>query len=250
MEHLRLDVTDGIATLTLSRGKVNALHEPLVQDLAAALDRLADAADVRALILTGAGKFFSFGFDLPGFLNYSREEFGQFAEKFSRLCRRLFLYPKPVIAALNGHAVAGGCVLALPCDVRVMAADKAKIGLNEITFGSTVFGGIVEMLTHIVGARHAERVLLEGVFYSAAEALSLGLVDRAAPLEDVPAIAREVARTCAARDLTAYASLKRQLRRTAAENIARGEAAALTEFLDLWYSPSTREKLQGITIQS
>lgn len=249
MEHVKLDVTDNIATLTLSRGKVNALNQPLLEELAAALDRLADAPDVRALILTGAGKFFSFGFDIPGFLNYSREEFGRFAEKFSRLCRGLFLYPKPVVAALNGHAVAGGCVLALPCDHRVMAADQAKIGLNEITFGSTVFAGIAEMLTHVVGARNAERILLEGAFYSAAEARSLGLVDQVVPAADVAAVAREVARGCAARDLPAYAALKRQLRRGAAEAIAQNEAAALTEFLDLWYSPPTREKLRGITIQ-
>jgi enoyl-CoA hydratase len=85
---------------------------------------------LRALVLTGRGKFFSFGFDIPEFLPFTKEQFTNYLINFSDFYTYLFLYPKPIVAALNGHAIAGGCMLALACDHRVMTAGKGKISLN------------------------------------------------------------------------------------------------------------------------
>ena len=115
---MHLDIHEGIATVRLERGKVNALNEQVVDELSSCLRGLESDPTVRGVLLTGTGKFFSFGFDIPEFLGAQREEFTGYLRKFTTLYRELFVHPRPVVAALNGHAVAGGCMLATACDVR------------------------------------------------------------------------------------------------------------------------------------
>jgi hypothetical protein len=107
MDFVLSQESSGISTLMLNRGKVNALNGTAVDQLRAHLKRLESDPEVRSIILTGFGKFFSFGFDIPEFLSFTKEQFLGFLENFTDLCTYLFLYPKPVIAALNGHTIAG-----------------------------------------------------------------------------------------------------------------------------------------------
>ena len=125
----------GIATVTLRRGKVNALNELMIEQIGNSFKTLEIDSEVKAIIFSGNGKFFSFGFDVPEFLRYPEKDFIRFLEKFTNLYTYLFQFPKPLVAALNGHTIAGGCVLATACDFRIMVSGKGKIGLNEITFG-------------------------------------------------------------------------------------------------------------------
>ncbi len=162
-----------IATVTLARGKVNALNEQMFREIRTSFQDLEKSSEVRAVILTGRGKFFSFGFDIPELLSYSKDDFIRYLTKFANFCSYLFLFPKPVIAALNGHTIAGGCMLANACDFRVMVAEKAKIALNEITFGASVFAGSVAILKFCVGSRNAETILYSGTMYSPCEAVRL-----------------------------------------------------------------------------
>ncbi|MHB8879566.1 MAG: enoyl-CoA hydratase/isomerase family protein, partial [Myxococcaceae bacterium] len=142
MEHVTLKAIGAVAEVTLGRGKVNALDERLVDELADAFRALEADPAVRAVVLTGRGAFFSFGFDVPHLVRYSKEEFiAHWLERFTGLYRQLFSFPKPLVAALNGHTVAGGCMLALTADLRLMVPGTAKIALNELTFGSSVFAG-------------------------------------------------------------------------------------------------------------
>src|SRR5215467_6124513 len=171
---------DGISTLTLNRGKVNALNGAVVDQLRALLKTMESDREVRSVVLTGSGKFFSFGFDIPEFLSFTKEQFTDYLINFTDLYRYLFLYPKPVVAALNGHTIAGGCMLALACDYRVIVSGKAKISLNEIGFGSSVFAGSAEMLRFWVGGANATAVLFSGAMYAAEEAKILGLVQEVA----------------------------------------------------------------------
>src|SRR5688572_11127240 len=134
MDIVERSVTNGVATLALSRGKVNAINPELVQALERRLDEVEADDAIRAVVLTGRGSFFSFGWDVPELLSYEPEAFAAFVARFAQLYRRLFAFPKPVVAAINGHAPAGGCMLALACDLRIMASASARIGLNEITF--------------------------------------------------------------------------------------------------------------------
>src|SRR4030095_4268900 len=170
----------GIATVVLSRGKVNALNPAVVEELSAAFEALRGDTAARAVILTGSGRFFSFGFDIPEFLSYTREEFACFLTRLTTLYRTLFSYPKPLVAALNGHAVAGGCMLALAADTAIVAEGNAKVALNEIGFGSSVFAGSTEMLQFRTGARASE-IVYSGAMYAPAEAQRLGLVSEVVP---------------------------------------------------------------------
>ncbi|MGH7849530.1 MAG: enoyl-CoA hydratase/isomerase family protein, partial [Thermodesulfobacteriota bacterium] len=211
---------------------------------------LARDTGIRAVILTGKGSFFSFGFDIPGFMDYPKEAFHRFIMSFSDLVQRIFVFPKPVIAALNGHTVAGGCVLAIACDRRVMVTGKAKIALNELTLGASVFTSIAEILKFTVGPRKAQLLLYTGKMNSAEEALTLGLVDKVVSEEDINDAAVSAARELAGWDVFAFGSVKRLLRKDALDRIENHEKGSVSDFVDIWYSENTWEKLKKIEIRS
>jgi len=248
MQFVHVSVRDAVAEVRLQRGKVNALDDDVIGELRDGLRRLADDPAVRGSILTGTGKFFSFGFDIPEFLGWSREAFTGYLERFTALYREIFAHPKPVVAAINGHAVAGGCMLATACDARIMVGGRARIGLNEIGFGSSVFAGSVAMLAHWVGQRRAQEVLYEGTLYSAEQALAIGLVDATAPEDGLLDAARQVAGRLAGKDPAAFRSVKGLLRQPVLEDMAARERQSIREFVEIWYSEQTWKKLQEIRI--
>jgi enoyl-CoA hydratase/carnithine racemase len=248
MEFVLVSKDDGIATLTLSRGKVNALNEAMIDELDVRLRELEGTGDVRGVILTGRGKFYSFGFDIPEFVSLPKESFARFLTKFTNLYRYMFLYPKPLVAALNGHTIAGGCMVATACDYRLMVSGKARISLNEITFGSSVFAGSVELLRYWTGDKNAQTILLSGAMYPAEEALQLGLIDQVSAEANLLGDAREVARAFAEKDNAPFKSVKRLLRKSIGEEMARRERDSIAEVLEIWYSESTWKKVQEIKI--
>ena len=248
MNYIRTSQKDSIVTLTLYRGKVNALNEPLVEELHGALKNFAGDKNIKSVIITGHGKFFTFGFDIPEFLNYSKEGFVRYLTKFTDLYTYIFLYPKPVIAALNGHTIAGGCMIALACDYRIMVSGKAKIALNEIEFGSSVFAGCVEMLRFCVGNRNATTILYSGAMYSAEEAKDLGLIDKVTTEENLIDAARKTALNLGSKPKNAFISIKSLLRMSVAEEMKRKEEKSVKEFADIWYSDSIWENLKKIKI--
>jgi enoyl-CoA hydratase/carnithine racemase len=159
------------------------------------------------------------------------------------------MFPKPVVAAINGHAVAGGCMLVTACDSRVMASGKSKISLNEITFGSTVFAGSVEILRSCVGSRNAEKILYSGELFDADQALDLGLVDELASPDDVLTVARKTAADLAVGDPAAFSSLRELTRGPIAAIMRTREPDSIREFVEIWYSDATRCKLARIEIR-
>jgi 3,2-trans-enoyl-CoA isomerase len=248
MEYVQVSSSEGIATAIIKRGKVNALSAKLVDELRSTLQEVEEDSSVRAVLLTGEGKFFSFGFDIPTFLTFSQDAFEVFLTMFTELYGYLFLYPKPVIAALNGHTIAGGCMLALACDYRLMTIGRAKISLNEITFGASLFAGSVEMLRACVGLRNAEKILFSGDMFVAEEALRFGFVDQIVPYDRLIEEARIVALDYANKDATAFRSIKQLLRKPVWEVMKAREKASIHEFADIWYSESTWKKLEQIEI--
>ncbi len=250
MDSVCLERQRDVAILTLARGKVNALDEPMVRSIQEHLGSLEHDRETRAVVLTGQASFFSFGFDVPALYDCSPGDFARFLRTFTGLYRSLFVFPKPVVAAVNGHAVAGGCMLATTADYRIMATGKARISLNEITFGAALFAGSVEMLIGLLGQRHAETVALAGAMYSAEGAQAIGLIDEAVPPEAVVPRAVEKASEMAGRDLVAFAAIKHLLRGPIAERMTLGEASSIQRFVEIWYSPSTREHLRAIRIRA
>ncbi len=250
MQNYRLDLQRGIATLTLCRGKVNALDEELVQRLDELFQELGQDPSVEGVVITGQGAFFSFGFDVPGFMDYPRQDFERYLTRFTGLYRRMFTLPKPLVAAINGHCVAGGFMLASACDQRVMVDGKARISLNEITFGASLLAGAVEMLRYWVGSAMAQRIALDGGMYSAQEATGMGLVEHIVEPVELADRAAELARELTGKDRAAFAGIKLLLRGPVAQEMERLEPASNEAFIDIWYSDSTRRLLSEITIRS
>ena len=139
-------------------------------------------------------------------------------------------------------------MLATACDFRLMVTGKAKISLNEITFGSAVLAGSVEMLKYCVGSRNAQSILYSGAMYSAEEAFQLGLVDQVSSEDTLKEDARKVAQEFAQKDSSAFRCTKHLLRQPAAEEMIKREKDAILEFVDIWYSEQTWENLKAIKI--
>jgi 3,2-trans-enoyl-CoA isomerase len=249
MHFLNVYIRGGVAEILLNRPKVNAINGQVVDELAQCFDEIRGDDTAKAIILTGEGSFFSFGFDVPELYDYEKKDFAEFMFNFSDLLRRVFLFPKPVVGALNGHTVAGGCILALACDYRIMVDEKAKISLNEITFGSTLFSSAVEMLRFLVGSRNASTILYSGRMNSADEALRLGLIDKAVPKEELLSYARSIAEDHASRDTHAFKGIKYLLRNQIADYIKVSEKESVLEFVDIWYSESARASLRKVIIR-
>ncbi len=195
--------TDGVALLTLNRpDKRNALSRPLRDEIVRSLDELEKSDVVRAVILTGAGPAFCAGFDRSEF------EGGQMAQVFADAAayhRRVYTFAKPLIAAVNGPALGGGCDLAAMCDVRI-AATTAVFGQPQIRFGA---GAAYDLMRSVLGSGAAREMCLTGRRYDAREALSLGLVSRVVESHELLDAARTLAGEIAALPEGMPESLKR-----------------------------------------
>lgn len=249
MEHLELSLDQGVATVTLKRGKVNAIDDQTARELGQCFAELGADPACRAIVLTGRGSFFSFGFDVPALYDHTPEQFTAFLTAFTGALRTIFTCPKPVVAAINGHAVAGGCMLVNACDARLMVTGKAKYSLNEITFGAGLFAGSVEMLRYVAGSATAQQVALGGAMYNGEEALRLGLVDRLCPPDQLLAAARDLATSLLGGSGEAFAMIKAQLHAPVLAALVAREADSIAAFVRIWYSENTRRQTRQITIR-
>ena len=172
----------GVRVLTLDRPPANAEDESLLLDLSAALDRAAEDAGVRAVVLTGRGKFFSGGFDLS-----APQRDGGAIVVMTTLFRdvhvKLLTLPKPTLAMMNGHAIAGGLVLVLACDYRLGLDGDYKIGLNEAAIGASFPKVALEIVRLRLTHQRAAELMLGAALYPASEAVRLGVVDELLPAE-------------------------------------------------------------------
>jgi len=238
----------GTVTLKLSIGRVNALELETIDELETVLKSLENDPKVSSVVFTGEGSFFSYGFNIPMLLDYSKDEFTHFVTRFTELYSYLFLYPKPVVAALNGHTIAGGCILALACDARIMASGKPRLSLNELTFGATFLAGATEMLRFWAGNNHTTKILYSGQFYSAEESESMGLVQHVVPPELLMDKAYSEARRLGEKHPEAFASIKSLLRTPIADSMKIYEPDSIKAFVDIWYSDTVRRTLSTIEI--
>lgn len=249
MPFVELEKQNKIAIVRLNRGKVHALNETLVDELTVCFEQLESNISIEAVILTGTGKFFSFGLDIPELFPYSQADFKIFLEKFTSLYKKMYLFGKPLVAAINGHCIAGGCILASTADNRLMVQDKGKIALNEISFGSTIFAGAMAMLRAQVGQQNAERIALSGTMFSAQEALEMTLIDDLCDEANLMEKAQENASKMICGNPPAYGSIKRLLRRPIVADWEKYEPESIARFIEIWYSPTVRENLKKIEIK-
>ncbi len=205
---------DTVAILRLNRpDRLNAVNQELYHELVAALDELAADESVRAVVLTGAGRGFCVGADLKD--HHGREPERPWLEAYVQLAQdaahRLQTLPKPVVAAVNGHAIGAGLELALSCDF-IVAAETAKLRLPEVALATFLGGGVFHTLERRVGLGRAREIIMVCEFLTGGEALPVGLVDRAVPTERVMPEALALAETLAARSPRAFAHAKQLFR--------------------------------------
>jgi 2-(1,2-epoxy-1,2-dihydrophenyl)acetyl-CoA isomerase len=218
LETVDLNVVDRVAWLTLNRPEaLNAWTRRLGSDLHAALDGAAEDPEVRAVVVTGAGRAFSSGADLKGGVELTEEGkpyvLGALREVYNPLLLRTRTFPKPVIAAVNGAAVGIGCSLALACDL-IVAAESAYFLLAFVNIGLALDGGASATLARRVGHARAAEIALLGERIGAAKALDWGLVNRVVPDGDLAATAGELAARLADGPPGAHATIKRTLNET------------------------------------
>ncbi len=170
--------TDGVVTVRLEHGKASALDLELCMALEGCLADL-EVPEVRAVVLTGTGSIFSAGVDLPRLVAGGPDYMRAFLPALSRAFRKLVFFSKPVVAAVNGHAIAGGCILACAADVRLMAEGDGRIGVPELRVGVPFPAAALEVMREAVPAPHFERLVTSGVTVDAETAERFGLVHEA-----------------------------------------------------------------------
>jgi enoyl-CoA hydratase len=238
-----------ICVLRMVRGKGNALNADLVDALAGALDRL-EASPARAAVLTGQGSVFGAGVDLPSLVEGGAAYARRFLPAMMRLFERLATYPKPLVAAINGHAIAGGAILMLTCDQRLLARGTARVGLTEVLVGVTFPAWAMEIARFATPPQHFPTVICTGRTWLPEETLARGLVDELVEPEKLLDRACEVAKELAAIPSAVFAASKLAVRRPMIES-ARAQAAKTdAAVLEHWLSPGTMREIAKFVEQT
>jgi 3,2-trans-enoyl-CoA isomerase len=242
-----LDIIDHgrVREVRLARPPVNAINPALIAALAEAL-RTAPANGAAAVVLSGSPGRFSGGLDLPELLQLGPSELRAMWTGFFGLIRAIATSPVPVAVALTGHSPAGGTVLAVFADYRVMSAGAYKIGLNEVQVGLPVPEVLLRGLAHLVGARQAERLAVGGLLLGPEEALRVGLVDELAPMDEVVPRAVNWAADLLTRPPQAMAATRRLARRPLGEAFDALDDAAVDSVVAAWAGPEAQATLHAI----
>jgi len=241
-----VEQVDEVAVLRIQRGKGNSLSPALIEELLDALRAPPIAESSRALVLTGEGRFFSTGLDLVELSKLDRAGMLLFLDRLQGLLAALYVFGRPVVAAVNGHAVAGGCLLALCADWRVLARGEARMGLNEITLGLPLpQAGLEITQEHLRGSAYAE-VVFGGQTHGTDDALRLTLADEAVEPDRVVERALERARSFARHPSVAFHHMKAAVRDPVLLRIRAKHDQHEETWVDLWFSPPAQQRIQEI----
>jgi enoyl-CoA hydratase len=232
-----------VALLRMEAGKANAMSPALIAGLHGLLDEL-ERSDARAAVITGYDKYFSAGLALTEIIEFERAAMKKFIDSFSRVMMRVFQLEMPVVAAINGHAIAGGCVLALMCDERLMAEREVRIGLNEVQIGIGLPPIVIEPLRLQLPPAALVPIALEGQLFTPHEALELQLVGHLVSPQDLERFALTRATHLAVAPPAALAQVKRSLRAPVSERLAR-ELENSDAWLDTWFSDDAQKLLRA-----
>jgi enoyl-CoA hydratase/carnithine racemase len=234
-----------VLEIRLARPPVNALDPALLHDLGAAV-RAAPADGARGLVLTGRTGMFSAGMDVPALMRLPPDRLGAGWMSLFDTARALASSEIPVVAAIGGHSPAGGCVLALCCDYRVMARGPYRIGLNEVQVGLVAPDAIQQLMRRVVGPYRAERLLVAGQLVDSEQALAIGLVDELTDAEHVVVRATVWLEELLKLPQAAMRATRRLARADMIAALDDFTDAKLAGFLDEWHSPSTQAALQAL----
>ncbi|MHA1995179.1 MAG: enoyl-CoA hydratase/isomerase family protein [Candidatus Hodarchaeales archaeon] len=242
---LKISTKNKIAIIELDKGTTNAISPALVSDLRKKLREMSFENEIRAIILTSSNtKFFSIGLNIPELYELSKEDFTQFYSSFNELCIELYSYPKPVLAMINGHAIAAGCILALCCDYRFISQGKKLMGLNEIKLGVPIPYPALQMLENMIGSEQTKEFVYTGEFLSPESLLELGIVDKIYPLDELLECSLNKCLSLIENPSVAFTKIKLDLKMPIVNHIKTRLESHIESFVDSWYSEETRVLLK------
>ena len=212
MAFVELTQRDHVGLITINRPEVlNAINVQMLRELDEILDRVEAADDIYVLIITGAGRAFMAGADIGEMANFSAADAKTFSRRGNSVLLRMTRFPRPIIAAINGYALGGGCEIAMSCDIRI-GSDKAKFGMPEVGLGITPGFGGTQLLQRIVGMSTAMELMLTGRTIDAQEALRIGLINHLYPAEEMMEQAFQLAGAIASKPQVAVRQAKQAIR--------------------------------------
>ncbi|MDB5030814.1 enoyl-CoA hydratase/isomerase family protein [Mucilaginibacter sp.] len=244
MSTLQTTVTDKLAVIALDRGRSNPINHEMVKELSSCIKTLQSDDNIGGVILTGKDGFFSSGIDLIEAYQYNEEQCREFWVDFLALQYDLVSFKKPLVAAISGHSPAGGCILAICCDYRVMAEGEFIIGLNEIPVGIIIPQSVFNLYAFWLGQHKAYQYLVEGKLLKVNEALDAGLIDEVIAPRALMDAAKKKIKTYMQLDTVAWSQSKLNLRKELINKLKTNQTDTLNRMLEHWWAPSSRQRLQ------
>ncbi len=234
-----------VAILKLNRSVTNPLNLKFLWVISEKLQEINEDTSTTSIVITSSNdKFFSIGFDIPELYELDRSEMKDFYTTFNRLSMEIFTFPKPSVAAISGHAIAGGCILTLCCDFRIISEGKKFMGLNEIKLGLPVPYPADCILRHLVDTRTARDIMEEGEFYLPEISLELGIVDQVVPLHEVVPRSIEKAKKMGEMPGEAFKIIKANRVENVKASIQKNLAEKEQLFFNRWHSDDAQKLLK------
>ena len=246
MNYLEIIKQDNYSIVRMDRGKVNAINHELVQEIRKAFIDLKDDDQVRGVILTGKPHYFSAGLDLVELYQYDRPKTESFFEDFGMMHIELVQFPKPLICAVSGHSPAGGTVIAVAADHRIMAeGERYTIGLNEVAVNVQISQNLITAYNFWLGEKQSYQNIISGKLLTVAEALQQGLIDASCPLDQLEETAIRHMKKLLQANQDILINTKQKLRRDWINSLFEYTEQDLKQTLEVWWSPNVREMMKA-----
>lgn len=245
MDYIEIEKKSEYVIITMNRPKVNAINHQMVNEIRSTFKAMQEDDSVNGVILTGLTGVFSAGLDLIELYDYDEAKMREFFIDFGSMYVELAKFTKPFICAITGHSPAGGTVIAIAADYRVMAeGEKYGIGLNEVAVNVQISTNLIEAYSFWLGKSLAYRYVLEGKLLNNKEALDARLVDEVVPMEEVLSKAESRMKHYLQADRNIWLNTKTKLRGEWLEKLDEQNEEELVEALTIWWSPEVRMKMQ------
>ncbi len=245
MKYIQMDFIDGVALVQLNRGVTNALNLQVIQELSESLQQVKSDPETKGMVLTSSNrKFFCIGYGLTELYGISKEEFTVFYKAFNQFCLDLYTFLKPTVAAVTGHAIAGGCALTLCCDYRYIAEGRKLMGFNVVKIGIPVPYMVNCLLLNLVGYRHTRDISESGEFYEPDQLLKMGIVDNIFSEDEIIERAVEKVGTLSELPRKAYEITKQNRIEQVKQQITEHLEEKEHHFIECWSSPETQKLIK------
>ena len=248
MNKLNITNTETICRIELANGKANIIDSEMIDELSLAFDNAESNNSINALILIGKGGFFSAGLDIFQLIEMDKIEIESYFTRFINLLIKMITFKKISIAAISGHSPAGGCVLSLTCDYRIMQKGNYKIGLNEIPVGMMIPKLIWKMMAFAIGSQSAYQMILSGSLVTPDYALNLGLVHELSDQNELDNQVMSKIKKLSELNQDAWQKSK-ELMLNNFYQFSNTDFTDLTEFSEHWWSESFQNQLKTMAKQ-